>query len=154
MKRKAKSISESATILSQVMMPIHANHYGSVHGGTILRMVDEAAFVTATKHARKNVVMASMDHIVFKHPVNIGDILNVKARLCYVGRSSMDVEVRIETERLKEGEVLKIGSAHLTMVALDEQGRPSEVPGIILRTKADKLKSRQALMRRKKRLSM
>ena len=99
--KKAKSVSESETILSAVMMPFHANHYGSVHGGTILQLVDEAAFVAATKHARKNVVMASMDHIVFKHPVEIGDILTIKARLCYAGRSSMDVEVEIETEKLK-----------------------------------------------------
>lgn len=153
MGRKSKTISESITTLSQVMMPMHTNHYGNVHGGTILRIVDEAAYVTATKHARKNVVIASMDHITFKHSVNIGDILNVKARLCYVGRSSMEVEVAIETEKLKIGKTLQIGSAQLTMVALGEDGRSSEVPKIILKTKRDKLKSRQALARRKVRLS-
>lgn len=151
--KKAKSVSESETILSAVMMPLHANHYGSVHGGTILQLVDEAAFVAATKHARKNVVMASMDHIVFKHPVNIGDMLNIKARLCYVGRSSMEVEVEIETEKLKAGKTLKVGSAHLTMVALDERGIPTEVPKLILKTDAERLKSKQALVRRKERLS-
>src|SRR3989338_1360731 len=114
------------------MMPVHANHYGSVHGGTILKLVDEAAFVAATKHARKNVVMASMDHMVFRHPVSIGDMLNIKARLCYVGKSSMEVEVEIEAEKLKEGKVLKIGSANLTMVALDDKGKPTRVPQIIL----------------------
>jgi acyl-CoA hydrolase len=151
-KRIAKSISESETTLSEVMMPIHANHYGSVHGGTILRLVDEAAFVAATKHARKNVVMASMDHMVFEHPVNIGDMLNIRARLCYVGRSSMDVEVEIEAEKLRQGKVLKVGSAYLTMVALDEQGRSTEIPRLILRTRRDRLKSKQALIKRRKRL--
>ncbi len=151
--RKAKSISESETTLSEVMMPIHANHYGSVHGGTILKLVDEAAFVAATKHARKNIVMASIDHLVFKHPVNIGDMLNIKARLCYVGRSSMDIRVEVEAEKLKEGRTLKIGSAHLTMVALDERGRPTAVPKIIFKTAEEKLKSAQALARRKKRLA-
>jgi len=150
--RKAKPISESETVLSEVMMPAYANHYGSVHGGTILKLVDEAAFVAATKHARKNVVMASMDHIVFKHPVNIGDMLNIRARLVYVGRTSMEVEVEIEAEKLKEGKTLKIGSANLTMVALDEQGKPTEVPGIILRTDKERLKSKAALYRRKTRL--
>ncbi len=150
--KEAKTIAESETTLSEVMMPVNANHYGSVHGGTILKLVDEAAFVVATKHARKNVVMASMDHIVFKHPVNIGDMLNIKARLCYVGRSSMEVEVEIEAEKLKEGRILKIGSAHLTMVALDERGKPTSVPKIILRTDEEKLKSKQALERRKERL--
>lgn len=151
---RAKSINESETILSEVMMPLYANHYGSVHGGTILKLVDEAAFVAATKHARKNVVMASMDHIVFKHAVKIGDMLNIKARLCYVGRSSMDVEVEIEAEKLKEGKTCCVGSAYLTMVALDERGRPTKVPRLILKTGAERAKSRQALARRKKRLSV
>ena len=145
--RKAKEIAESETVLSEVMMPLYANHYGSVHGGTILKLVDEAAFVAATKHARKNVVMASMDHIVFKHSVRIGDMLTIRARLCYVGRSSMEVEVDIETERLKEGYVLSVGSARLTMVALDGRGRPARVPGIVLRTSGEKQKSAQALAR-------
>lgn len=149
---RAKSISESETILSEVMMPLYANHYGSVHGGTILKLVDEAAFVAATKHARKNVVMASMDHIVFKHAVNIGDMLNIKARLSYVGQSSMDVEVEIEAEKLKEGKTVRVGSAYLTMVALDERGRPTKVPRLVLKTEAERAKSRQALARRKKRL--
>ena len=134
-------------------MPVYANHYGSVHGGTILRLVDEAAFVAATKHARKNVVLASMDHMVFKHPVNIGDMLNIRARLCYVGRSSMDIEVEIEAEKLKEGRTLKVGSAYLTMVALNERGKPAEVPKIILKTAVDRTKSREAIARRRARLS-
>lgn len=150
---KAKRVYESATCLSQVMMPMDANHYGSVHGGAILKLVDEAAFVAATKHARKNVVMASMDHIVFRHPVNIGDMLNIKASVCYVGRSSMDVEVQIERELLKEGKMFNVGSAYLTMVALDEEQRPTQVPRLILKTKQEKLKAKQALERRKARLS-
>ncbi|MDP3804306.1 MAG: acyl-CoA thioesterase [Candidatus Omnitrophota bacterium] len=152
--RKAKYVRESETVLSEVMMPIHANHYGSVHGGTILRLADEAAFVTATKHARKNVVMASMDHIVFKHPVNIGDLLTMRSKILFVGRSSMDIEVGIETERLKEGKVLKVGSAYLTMVALDNKGAPTEVPRLILKTGDEKLKSGRALARRKRRLTL
>lgn len=150
--RKAKTIKESYTVLSEVMMPVDANHYGSVHGGTILKLVDEAAFVVATKHARTNVVMASMDHIAFNHPINIGDILNIRAQLCYVGKSSMEVEVEIETERLKEGKVLRIGSAYLTMVALDDKGKPVKVPELIFKTKREKEKSKQVVLRRKKRV--
>ncbi|MDO8525906.1 MAG: acyl-CoA thioesterase [Candidatus Omnitrophota bacterium] len=151
--RKAKSISESETTLSEVMMPVHANHYGSVHGGTILKLVDEAAFVAATKHARKNIVMASIDHLVFKHPVSIGDVLDIKARLCYVGRSSMDIEVEIRAEKLKAGRTLKIGSAYLTMVALNERGAPTPVPRLIFKTADERSRSARALDRRKKRLS-
>jgi len=151
--KRGKKISDSETTLSVVMMPMHANHFGSVHGGAILRLVDEAAFVAATKHARSNVVVASMDRIVFKNPVNIGDMLSLRARLCHVGRSSMEIKVDVVSERLKEGEVLNVGSAHLTMVALDENSRPIEVPRLITRTKDDKQRSRQALSKKKKRLS-
>ena len=128
---KKKTIAESKTVLSEVMMPAYANHYGSVHGGTILKLVDEAAFVTATKHARKNVVVASMDHIDFRHPVRIGDLLMLTASIYHVGRTSMDVEVDIISEKIKEGKKLSIGSAYLTVVALDGKGRPEKVPGLI-----------------------
>lgn len=148
-----KTVSESSATLSEVMMPIYANHYGSVHGGTILKLVDEVAFVTATKHARKNVVVASMDHIEFKHPVNIGDVLTLSASIFHVGRTSMDVEVRIEAEKIKEGKTLDIGSAYLTMVALDEFGKPTEVPGLILETEEQKNKSQEIRLRRERRMA-
>ena len=149
---KAKAIAESATTLSEVMMPVHANHYGNVHGGVILKLVDEAAFVAATKHARKNVVAASMDHIEFKHPVNVGDLLTLKARVYHVGRTSMDVEVEIEAEKIKQGKILKVGSAYLTMVALDDQGKPAVVPRLILKTKEEIVKAKEIKLRRQRRV--
>jgi len=151
--KKAKAVSESETLLSGLMMPVHANHYGSIHGGTILKLADEAAFVAASKHARKNVVMASMDQMIFENPVNVGDMLKVTARLCYVGKSSMDVEIEIKSEKLKEAKTVDVGSAYFTMVALDDEGRPAEVPRLRLDTKLQKAKSKQAIVRRKQRLS-
>lgn len=148
-----KTVADSAAILSEVMMPLDANHYGSVHGGTILKLVDEAAFVAATKHARKNVVAASMDYIEFKHPVDVGDVLTLRASVYHVGRTSMDVEVEIETEKIKQGKILKVGSAYLTMVALDEKGKPAEVPRLILRTKEEIVKSKTIKLKRQKRLA-
>lgn len=147
-----RTVSQSQTILSEVMMPMHANHYGNVHGGTILKLVDEAAFVVATKHARKNVVVASMDHIEFRHPVNVGDMLTLTSSVLNVGRSSMDVEVEIEAEKIKEGKTVHIGSAYLTMVALDEKGKPTKVPELILETKEQIKKNRIIQLRRKRRL--
>lgn len=149
---RAKSVAESTAVLSEVMMPVHANHYGNVHGGTILKLVDEAAFVAATKHARMNVVVASMDHIDFKHPVNVGDLLTLKAAVFNVGRTSMDIEVEIEAEKIKEGKVLAVGSAYLTMVALDGKGKPDKVPGLILKTPQEKHKNIEIRQRRKKRI--
>jgi uncharacterized protein (TIGR00369 family) len=150
---KKKTISESATILSEVMMPLHANHYGSVHGGTILKLVDEAAFVAATKHARKNVVAASLDHIEFKYPVKIGDLLTLSASIYHVGRTSMDVEVKIQAEKIKKGKTVTIGYAYLTMVALNEKGTPTKVPGLILRTKEEIEKNKEVKQKREKRIS-
>ena len=148
-----KTVAESATTLSEVMMPIYANHYGSIHGGTILKLVDEAAFVAATKHARKNVVVASMDHIDFKHPVNVGDLLTLSASIFHVGRTSMEVEVEIKAEKIKEGKIVNIGFAYLTMVALDEKGKPTRVPGLILKTKAEIQKNKEIKLKRERRLA-
>ena len=134
-------------------MPMYANHYGSVHGGIILKLADEAAFVAATKHARKNVVIASMDHIEFRHPVNVGDLLILSASIFHVGRTSMDVEVKIQAEKIKEGRKVDIGCAYLTMVALDEKGRPTQVPGLILKTKEEKEKNREIRLRRERRVA-
>ena len=148
-----KTVADSTAILSEVMMPLHANHYGSVHGGTILKLVDEAAFVAATKHARKNVVVASMDNIEFRHPVGVGDVLTLRASVYHVGRTSMDVEVEIETEKIKRGKILKVGSAYLTMVALDKKGKPVEVPRLILKTKEEIQKNKRIKLKRQERLA-
>ena len=150
---KNKTVAESATMLSEVMMPMYANHYGSIHGGMILKLADEAAFVAATKHARKNVVVASMDHIEFRHPVNVGDLLVLSASIFHVGRTSMDVEVKIQAEKIKQGRKVDIGCAYLTMVAIDKKGRPTQVPGLILKTKEEKEKNREIRLRRERRIA-
>ncbi|MBI4396569.1 MAG: acyl-CoA thioesterase, partial [Elusimicrobia bacterium] len=153
MTRRKKTVSESAAQISQVMMPANANHYGSVHGGTILKLVDEAAFVAASRHARQNVVAASMDHMEFRHPVHMGDLLTLTASIFNVGRTSMDVEVEIISENIKTGKTLLIGSAYLTMVALDAKGRPTPVPGLLLKNKEELEKNKKLIYIREKRLS-
>ncbi|MEK7849574.1 MAG: acyl-CoA thioesterase [Candidatus Omnitrophota bacterium] len=150
---RKKTIAESATVLSEVMMPMDANHYGSIHGGMILKLADEAAFVAATKHARKNVVVVSMDHMEFKHPVNVGDLLTLCASIYHVSRTSMDVEVKIKAEKIKEAKTVEVGSAYLTMVALDKQGRPTPVPGLILRTAEEIKKNKEIKLRRERRIA-
>ena len=148
-----KTVAESRTALSEVMMPVYANHYGSVHGGLIMKLADEAAFVAASKHSRKKVVVVSMDHIEFKHPVNVGDVLTLNAAIYHVGRTSMDVEVIIQAQKLKEGKTVDIGSAYMTMVALDQKGRPTKVPGLILKTKEEIKKNREIALKRQRRVA-
>ncbi|MBC7190451.1 acyl-CoA thioesterase, partial [Candidatus Aerophobetes bacterium] len=104
MQREKKFPSDSVAVLSQVMMPYHASHYGNVHGGVIMKLVDEVAYVAASRHARRNVVTASIDSLDFKNPVHIGDVVTLTATLTFAGRTSMEVEVLVRTERVKTGE--------------------------------------------------
>ncbi len=150
--REQKTPAQSTATLSHVMIPSDASHYGNVHGGVIMRLVDEVAFVAASRHARHNVVTACIDSLSFKNPVHIGDVIILKATLTYVGKTSMEVEVYVETERLKTGKILPVATAYLTMVALNEEGRPTEVPQLILQTEKDKRKYAKAKSRRELRL--
>jgi len=120
--------SPPCSIISHVMMPFHANTAGNVHGGHIMKFIDDAAYVIATRHARRNTVTASIDRLDFHRPVHVGDLLTLKASLNDTGRSSMEIGVRVEAEDLQSGEVRHIASAYLTFVALDDQGRPTPIP--------------------------
>jgi len=138
--------------LSQVMMPHHASHYGNVHGGVIIKLVDEVAYVAASRHARRNVVTASIASLNFENPVHIGDVVTLRAKLTFVGKTSMEIEVHVETEKVKTGEVLPVATAYLTMVALDEKGKPTPVPQLILESEEERKKYEQAKARREQRL--
>jgi acyl-CoA hydrolase len=131
------------------MMPSDANIRGNVFGGSIMKYMDEVAAIVAFKHARKNVVTASIDRMNFYAPVFIGNLLVLKAAVNYVGRTSMEVGVRIEAEDLPKGTVTHTGSCYLTYVALDKNGKPSSVPPLIPKTQDEKRRYKQAVARRK-----
>ena len=150
--KRAKPVSVSKTILSMQMMPVDANPMGNVHGGTILKLVDTAAAVAALRHARTNVVSASIDRMDFYHPVYVGNLLILKASVNYAGRTSMEVGVRIEAEDLKTGKVTHTGSSYITYVALDEKGRPTPVPQAVPETPEEKRRWREGKARREQRL--
>lgn len=147
--KSRKTVSESAATLTVVMMPHDANHYGNVHGGTILKLLDEAAYVTATRHSHSNVVVASLERMDFCAPVHVGDILILNAKLTRVGRSSMDVKVEVATEKLKEGTRLYVGTAYVTLVALDSRGKPASAPELILKTREEEREFKEAEKRHK-----
>lgn len=152
MVREGRKVSESKTVVARVMMPQDANVAGNVFGGTILKTVDEIAYVAATKHARTNVVTASVDRMHFLSPVHVGDLLTLKANVNAVWRTSMEVGVRVEAEDPRTGITRHTGSSYLTVVALDHDGKPMEVPGLILETEEDERRSREAVRRRSRRL--
>jgi uncharacterized protein (TIGR00369 family) len=150
---EGKKISESRVILAQAMNPENANPAGNVHGGDIMKLIDTAGGVAATRHARAHVVTASIDRMDFHHPVYIGDFLTLKASINYVGKTSMEVGVRVEAENLITGEKRHTGSAYLTFVALDHQKRPIQLQPLILETEEDEHRNREATARRQMRLS-
>jgi uncharacterized protein (TIGR00369 family) len=145
---EAKSVSDSRVIMAQIMNPSDANSSGNVHGGVIMRLIDTAAAVVALKHARSNVVTASIDRLDFLRPAFIGELITLKASLNFVGRTSMEIGVRVEAENLLTSEVRHTNSAHLTFVALDKEGRPKEVPRLILETREDRRRNERARARR------
>ncbi len=126
---------------------------GNVFGGTILKHVDLVAGIAAKRHARNtNCVTASIDRMTFLKPVYIGHALILSARLNYVRKSSMEVEVAIESENLDTGTRVRTGTAFVTMVALDEKGRPTEVPALMLETQEDKRRFKEGESRMQARL--
>ena len=145
---KAKSVRNSHSIISVVALPRDSNHYGFVYGGTVMSLVDQAAYAAAIRHARQPVVTVCVDHLTFLRPIHIGDIITVKAAVNYAGHTSMEVGVRVETERLESGESEHVGSAYLTMVAMDAQGQPAPVPPLRPETSEELRRYAEAQQRR------
>ena len=148
----SRKVSESRTVVARVMMPQDANLAGNVFGGTILKFVDEVAYVVATRHVRSNVVTVSLDRTSFLSPVQIGDLLTLRASVNAVWHSSLEIGVRVEAEDPRTGEVRHTGSSYLTIVALDPSGQPCEAPGLILETGEDQRRKEEADRRRERRL--
>src|SRR5918997_5258394 len=120
--------SESTSSITRWMGVADANTAGNVHGGTIMRMCDEVAGIAAIRHSGNRVVTAGMDRMTFLHPVYVGMLVTVRATVNAAWRTSMEVGVRVEAEDIRKGEVMHTSTAYLTMVALDDDGRPVEVP--------------------------
>jgi len=150
---EGKKVSESIVIMGQAMNPENANPAGNVHGGDIMKLIDTAGGIAATRHARAHTVTASIDRMDFHHPVYIGDFLTLKASVNFVGRTSMEVGVRVEAENPITGEKRHTGSAYLTFVALDANKRPIQLPELILECDEDRHRNSEAAERRQMRLA-
>jgi len=149
---KSKKVRESSVEMTQVMTPQDVNVAGNVHGGVIMKLIDSAGGAVAIRHARGNAVTASVDRLNFHHPVFVGDLLTLKASINFVGKTSMEVGVRVETENLITGERRHTASAYLTYVALDRNGRPRRVAPILPETPEELRRNREAQKRRESRL--
>jgi uncharacterized protein (TIGR00369 family) len=131
---QAKPASESRLVLHQLMLPEHANAHGNVHGGVILRMVDEAGAICAMRHARRPCVTISIDSMTFRQPVHLGELLICTANVTWVGRSSIEVNVQVHAENPITGVISHTNSAFVVYVALGDDGRPATATPLALTT--------------------
>jgi acyl-CoA hydrolase len=130
-----------------------ANTAGNVHGGAIMKLCDEVAGIAAVRHSGRRVVTAAMDRMTFLHPVFVGDLVTVKASVNAAWRTSMEVGVRVESENVRTGELQHTSTAYLTMVALDDEGKPAPVPPVAPETSDEERRAREAQLRRDYRLA-
>ena len=147
-----KPISASRITLSQLMHLEHANLLGNVHGGWIMKLVDEAGALACMRHAQRKVVTVTIDSMDFRQPIRIGDLVILNAEVSYTGRTSMEVTVEVHAENPITGEQTHTNTAYLVYVALDDSGRPTPVPPLRTETDEEKQKMEQAQVRQERRL--
>jgi uncharacterized protein (TIGR00369 family) len=149
---KEKRVKDSTITIVYQMTHQDANLAGNVHGGVILRNIDNTAGMVASRHSNTNAVTASIDRVDFYSPVYVGDLLRILAAVNYTGNTSMEVGVRVEAENFMTGEVRHTASAYLTFVAMDANGKPTQVPQLQLETEDEKHRYQDAIRRRELRL--
>lgn len=147
-----KCASDSQVILSQQMMPSDANPLGNIHGGYIMKLVDEAGGLAAMRHARRPVVTVAVDSMSFLSPVKVGHLLTLRSAVNWVGRTSIEVGVRVEAENPITGEITHTNSAFAVYVALNDEGHPVPVPPLILESEDEKRRWAEAEARQEIRL--
>lgn len=150
---ETRRMSEGRAILVKWMSVADANNDGHIHGGTVMKLCDEAAGLAGIRHARQRVVTAAVDRVTFLHPVFVGDVLTLSASVNAAWRTSMEVGVRVEAENPFTGETRHTSSAYLTMVAIDEQSRPAPVPPFTAKSPSELRREREAQLRRINRLT-
>jgi len=148
-----KKVIQSRVQLAQLMQPSQANHHGNVHGGWIMKLVDEAGALACMRHAQHRVVTVAVDQMVFREPIRIGDLVILKAEVSYVGRTSMEAQVKVVAENPVTGEYVHTNTAYLVYVALGDDGRAMEVPSLIVESDAERARMEGGRLRQQYRLS-
>lgn len=150
---EGRHVSESCVTISLLMQREHANLAGNVHGGWLMKLIDEAGGICATRHARRPAVTVAVDSLTFLSPVHIGNLVVLESMLTYVGRTSMEVEVHVHAENVLSGERTHTNSAFLVYVTLGDDNRPVPVPPLILQTDDERGRFEQAKKRQALRLA-
>ncbi len=148
-----KPMQASHISLSQLMQPEYANNLGNVHGGWIMKLVDEAGALACMRHAQRRVVTVAIDSMVFRSPIKIGDLVILNAEVDYAGHTSMEAEVQVVSEDPISGVRTHTNTAYLVYVALDNQGKPTPVPALLAETEDEKRRMAAATERQARRLA-
>lgn len=150
MNKNFKTVAESQVTMSLLMLPSHSNFSGKIHGGFILSLLDQIAFASASKFSGHYCVTASVDTVDFLNPIDVGELVTLKACVNFVGKTSMIVGIRVEAENIQSGEIKHCNSSYFTMVAKDESGKPTQIPGLKIKTKQEYRRFLNALNRKNK----
>ncbi|MDH2326565.1 acyl-CoA thioesterase [Cereibacter sp. SYSU M97828] len=134
--------------MTELMTPDMANFSGKVHGGELLKLLDRVAFSLASRYSKHYAVTLSVDQVLFKEPINVGELVTFRAAINYAGRTSMEVGIRVEAENIRTGAVRHTNSCYFTMVAVDDDGKPAAVPMFEPEGEADRQRHRAAELRR------
>ncbi len=134
--------------MSLLMTPDMANFTGNVHGGTLPKLLDQVAYACASRYSRRYAVTLSVDRVIFREPIRVGEVLTLSASINYTGRTSMEVGIRVDTENVLTGERRHTNSCYFTMVATDDAGRPHPVPQLVPRTAVARRRFTEAEERR------
>ncbi len=130
--QKYKTSRESRVSITELMLPSHSNFGGKVHGGHILNLMDQIAFACASRHSQSYCVTASVNRVDFLHPIEVGELVNLRASVNYTGRTSMVIGVRVDSENITTGKKKHCNSSYFTMVAIDPEGNGKPVPGLLI----------------------
>ncbi len=144
----AKSVNYSRTTITELMIPSYANFGGKIHGGILLSLMDKVAYACAAKHAGTYVVTVSVDNVEFRQPVEVGELVSLHASVNYVGRSSLIIGIKVVAENIQSRTVKHTNTSYFTMVAKDEDGKPTEVPALILESDEDIRRFLEAIKRK------
>jgi uncharacterized protein (TIGR00369 family) len=134
---KFKKVSESQVTITQLMLPSNSNFNGKIHGGHVLNLMDQIAFACASKHSGQYCVTASVNKVDFVNPIEVGELVTLKASVNFTGRTSMVIGLRVDAENIRTGETKHCNSSYFTMVAKDSEGKSTPVPGLILTSSAE-----------------
>ncbi|MBT3390681.1 MAG: acyl-CoA thioesterase [Chloroflexi bacterium] len=148
-----KPIRKSRVQLAQLMQPEHANNHGNVHGGWIMKMVDEAGALACMRHAQHRVVTVAVDQMMFRQPIRLGDLVTLTAEISYTGRSSMEARVEVVAENPVTGECVHTNTAYCVYVALDDDGNTALVPPLIAETEEERQRMERGKVRQAYRIS-